>query len=102
LNRGGNLLVSNSKFNNNTSRGRASILLSGIYSSINFSWSMFEGNTANEGGVFFLEESVKFKSISCTYVRNNAVRGGVMFSSYLLDGTVLFKDSTFIENSAEI
>ena len=41
---------------------------------------MFEGNTANEGGVFYLEESAKFNSISCTYVRNNAVRGGVMYS----------------------
>jgi hypothetical protein len=63
---------------------------------------VFEGNTATEGGVFFLEESVKFISLSCAYNRNSAVRGGVMYSSYLLDGTVVFKESTFIENSADI
>ena len=94
--------MSNSKFENNTSKGRGSILLSGIYSSINFSNSIFEGNTAAEGGVFFIEESVKFNSLNCTYILNSAVRGGVMYSSYLLDGKIVFEASTFIENSAEI
>jgi hypothetical protein len=76
--------------------------MSGIKSSINVSSSVFEGNTAYEGGVFFIDESVNFTSHNCTYYQNLAVRGGVMYSINLVDGTVQFKESTFIENSAEI
>ena len=94
--------MSNSKFQNNTSKGRGSILLSGLNSSTNFSESVFEGNTANEGGVFFMEESVKFSSRNCSFIRNSAVIGGVMHSFNLGDGSLLFKGSSFIDNSAEL
>ncbi len=94
--------VYDSKFENNTSKGRGSILLSGLNSSTSFNESVFYGNTATEGGVFFLEESVKFNSHNCTYIKNSAVIGGVMHSTYLADGSVLFKASTFIENSANL
>ena len=98
MNRGFNLEILNSKFENNTSKGKGSILMSGIKSSINVSSSMFEGNTANEGGVFFIDESVIFTSQNCKFIQNSAIRGGVMYSINLVDGTVLFKESTFIEN----
>ena len=80
----GRLAVLRSSFQNNTSQGRGAVLnAQNEQVGVTFNDSQFTENKADAGGVTYLFDRVSISSHNCTYERNFARVGGVIYAESL-------------------
>ena len=67
---------------------------------VTFNDSQFTENKADTGGVNYLYDRVRFLSHNCTYERNSARVGGVIYAESLESEELAIRNFIFKENQA--
>ena len=90
-----------SRFLNNTSQGRGSVMNSqNDKVRVIFNDSQFTENKADVGGVIYLNDRASFSSHNCSYLKNFARIGGVIYAESLELQELVIRNFIFRENKA--